>query len=130
MRTFERDLPVRLTREELEARGQMLALKVDERAEIEVEAKAEAAEYKAQMGDTDKEIRRLSRIVRDKSEPRPVECFEHLNFAGNEVQIVRRDTGEVVDTRAMTDADRQRNLEEVANERATLSRFERPSDAS
>lgn len=108
--TETRTLPVRLTEDELIARGDALARQHQVVRDEELVQKGEREAMKQRLADLESEQARLARIVRDKAEPRPVECRVVFDYAGNAVQVVREDTGEVIEARAMTDRERQIGL--------------------
>lgn len=91
--------------------------KVDEltrlMAELDEAERAKAASTQ-RFGTMIKELKmRVTEVafdVRDETEVRPVECFERGNFVNRTVELVRGDSGEVVSTRAMSDAERQNEL--------------------
>ena len=108
--TETRTLPCVLTDDELLARGDALAR---QHAAIKDEEAAQAGEKKRMKEALDEltgEQARLARIVRDKAEPRDVECRIVHDYATQAVQVVRTDTGEVIESRAMTDRERQIGL--------------------
>lgn len=59
--------------------------------------------------------RKLGNIVRTGHEERAVKCDDIVASKRGMVDRVRRDTGEVVGTRAMTEAERQRALFDIAD---------------
>lgn len=107
-----RILPCRLTDAELLDRGNALATWRGVRNERDADRAAEAKRLRALVDEADEEIDRLAAIIRDRAEPRSVECRSELH--GYEVVTVRLDTGEEVKRRAATDADRQAELFEAA----------------
>lgn len=116
MRTFERQLPVRLTQGELEERGWSLSEANKIRRRIDVE-KADANDtFKTRIKTADEEIYRLSEIVHSKSEYRPVLCHEARDYKRGVIEIVRRDSGEIIETRVMTEAERQRELSMISED--------------
>lgn len=112
------NLPVRLTTDELLLRGDEMAKKLRDAAEIEVEMKAAAAKSKAELGKVQAEIALLARVVRDKKEYRDVEVFEVKNFERLTMETYRRDTGEFVASRALTPYERNEPLFSVEKESA------------
>lgn len=115
-RTFERQLPVRLTTAELEERGWSLAEERKKQRSLESAKKAAADDFKERLEANGEEIDRLAGIVHSKCEYRPVQCHEKRDYKRGVIEIVRRDTGEIVETRVMTDAERQRELREIDEE--------------
>lgn len=106
-RTFARTLPVTLTRDELLERGEALALMRGKRNGIAYDQKASNADFKEKLEDADTEIDRLAGIVRSKSEPRPVDCTARRDMQRYVIDTIRLDTGEVIETRTMTEQERQ-----------------------
>lgn len=123
--SYQKTLQCRLTETEHRERGQALALARGARNEAEAYRAAQAKRLKALVDDADDEVDRLATIVRNCSEPRPVECVDSLH--GYEVVTVRLDTGEEVGRRAATDADRQMGL---AFERPIARELERSGAVS
>jgi hypothetical protein len=105
-----RMLPVRLNEEELLTKASLLSTKVHELAIEEDDQKDAKAAMKKRLDDLNREITDVARIVREKVEPRPVEVHESKNYARRIVEIVRVDTGEVVDSRPMTEQERNVDL--------------------
>jgi ferritin-like protein len=107
---FRQELAVGLTREEVEAKSQLMATRV---AEIDVK-KAEFSELaknnRSRLAEMETDIRRLSNAVRDKAEIRGVSCERIFNYTTGRVRDVRVDTGDVLSERDMTDDERQRDL--------------------
>ncbi len=113
----QESLPVRLTEEEIIARGAEMA---------DAEAKLDAAERgldeqiesaragrkiaEERIAEARREVRRLGKIVREGREDRLVDVTEQLDVAASAVHTVRLDTGEIVRTRSMNEADRQRSM--------------------
>lgn len=113
-KTWTEELPVPLTHIELLDRGEALALQEKLWREADNERKDVADAYKGKLTKIEGEQARLAAIVRDRQEPRPVVVKQHMDFAAGAVLAIRTDTGEVVRTRAMTDAERQMELAEAA----------------
>lgn len=109
-RTFERTLPVKLSTQELLDRGLSLALERKARVLRQEEGKREAAQAKAEIESHDAEIDRLAAILRDRAEPRPVQCRLQRDLARFVVETVRLDTGELVESRPMAEEERQTDL--------------------
>jgi hypothetical protein len=107
MAVFEQKLPVRLTHDELIERGNALALERQRYNELEMAAKNAAKKAKDDLAEIDAEIDRLAGIVRAKAEPRPVRCKTARDFERGVVETMRLDTGEIVDSRVMTEQERQ-----------------------
>ena len=103
-------LPVRLTESELLTKGAELSAMVKARAYEEEERKSVVATYKARITDLDAQIQKLAQVVRDKRELRPVDVVEQPDHDAMMMRTIRLDTGEVVSSRALEGAERQRPL--------------------
>jgi hypothetical protein len=115
-REFERTLPVPLSVSELIERGAMLASEQQKRDGLEIDKKAHADEIKRKIDAASKEITRLSHIVHDKAEDRPVRCRETRDYVRGVVEVIRLDTGELVESRVMSEHERQREIQEIGGE--------------
>jgi len=101
-----RELSCTLTESELLARGEAMA-----DAELQEEQlKAERAAVSEQIKDQQVLRRKLAGVIDSGTEKRDVRCAWIEDFAQNCFHLVRQDTGEVIDTRAMTADDRQEAL--------------------
>ena len=100
--TFLRELECRLTDEDLKVRGQDLATTIDDKVEVE-EKKAEAnSGFSSKLKHLNKSIVELAQVVRTRTEIRRVECVKEVDTFNRETSIVRRDTGECIETRPAT----------------------------
>jgi hypothetical protein len=110
--TETRELACELTQAELLQRGDSMAvseLRIEQlklkRGEVSDKIKAERALR-----------RKLAGIIDTGREERDVRCVWIGDFVHNVFSLVRQDTGEVIDTRAMTAADRQEEMGFVADD--------------
>lgn len=117
MSKIVRKLKVGLNEEELVQRGDKAARLVGERREKNEQRKLTARTLKAEVDGLDQMIAELSEVVRNRAEWREVECEERRNDAELRFEIVRKDTGEVVETRAYTPDDRQGKLFAIEGKR-------------
>lgn len=108
---FQRQLSCHLTREEVEQRADESARLVERRDHFEAELKSAQKSGKAQLSEMDAELRRVSTEVRDKATVRLVDCDRVQDWDAGTVTEVRRDTGEVISSRKMTDEEKQRELD-------------------
>lgn len=108
--TETRTLAVALTDHELLERGDQLARAHQAVLDAKAEQKAAAERAKDTLNELEGAVRRLARVVREKTEPRDVECRIVHDYAAHSVQVVRTDTGEVVASRAMSEHERQIGL--------------------
>lgn len=100
-------LPVRLSNMEIQERAQEAAelmLEVDEAKDLEAERRKT---WKADIETRERKLRELSTAVRTRSELRPVEVEEIPSAGRGIIEVMRRDTHEVVYSRPMTDAEKR-----------------------
>lgn len=107
-----RSLPVRLSREERELRASQLTETIAKYDQVDGERKAAAAGYKTQIDRLNDEIRKLAGAVRSGLEHRDVE-IEERPTSDFTINIYRVDSGDLVDTRSMTDSERDRYAQAV-----------------
>ena len=102
------DLPCDLTPAEVIDRAHTLAAKLGEATDVEIAKVAAARGYRERLKVLEIETHVLGAAVRDHKERRRMLCTwrEH----GVQLELVRPDTGEVVRSRAMTEAERQPDL--------------------
>jgi hypothetical protein len=103
-----RSIMVRLSEEEVRARGELLASAVKKHGAV---VEAHAAEKKA-MAELEKsctrDIARLAEIVNDRREERIVDVELRANLKTGMVDVVRLDTGELLEQRVMEEKERLR----------------------
>lgn len=101
-----RELSCQLTEGERLARGAAMAdaeLRIEE-LELERSGVSESIKHQRELR------RKLAGVIDTGTEKRDVRCAWIEDFAQNCFHLVRQDTGEVIDTRAMTGDDRQEAL--------------------
>lgn len=103
-RNLKRELPCALDDDEVLIHARAAAKKRAELCTIQLEIADERKKQKERVATVAKEIARLDGIVESGKERRIVVC--HEKWANGAVHLVREDTGEVVDTRQATAADR------------------------
>ena len=110
-------LPVKLNPAELSLRAQELASAehvmgdAEQRLDQFVEAaKGTKKGIETEIADARGEVRRLARVVRDRSEERQVPIMEEPDYEAGAVNTYRTDSNEIVATRGMTAEERQRSL--------------------
>ena len=108
--TQTRQLPCKLTPEELQARGKAAAEVAAQREHLDNQRKEAAAEYKAQIARKETELDHLFTQLRSGQEHRDVEVEIVKNYRTKSVKTTRTDTGDAIDTRAMTPAELQLTL--------------------
>ncbi len=100
-------LPCVLSDAEIQARGEELAEAELARQRLVAEKKAAAEAFKGPIAEQVDLISKLSKEISEEVEMRDVEVSHRPDFENGVVDVVRMDTGEVVESRAMTDEDRQ-----------------------
>lgn len=111
MKRITKDLYVKLTSSEHIARSRRMSDAIHERQHIEQQLKEAKAAHKEHDGRLEAEIVHLAKVVARGEEMRPVECEQRPNWQNGTIEIFRLDTGECVDFRAMTAAERQGELD-------------------
>lgn len=109
-RKITRDLPVKLTQDELAGVAKDIGRLNRERVKMEGEAKASAAQWKDRISGLDAQIADLADLADSGQRALPVACEERHDYRRGEVQVVRLDTGELLESRPMTPAERQATL--------------------
>lgn len=103
-----------LTGQELRLKGDQLAEAVDSKQKAEAEQKAANAIFKSRIDAANEVGNRLKTEILSKQERRPVSCSWKVERFGEDMRdawVLRRDdTGAVVTTQAVTQADRQQEL--------------------
>jgi len=105
-----RNVPVTLTQDEFEQRAAELAAVNQELEALDRNRKAAASGFKGQIEKAQGRLSKLVLIVAKRAEYRDVNCSQRINPDAKIVEIVRSDTGEIVDTRALTSQDLQDSL--------------------
>ena len=109
LETVERECYVDLTPEEVRAKGEELALKIQEIDEDQAELKKYAKTERSRIQGLVNESKKTAECVRQRRELRMVPV-DILDAGNGKVHEVRTDTGEVLRERPMTDKERQRSL--------------------
>lgn len=109
-RTVVRSLPCRLTDEELLKKGGDLATAVQDIATEEGRQADIKASMKAKLAEIEARRTQLAIAVSRKEEHRDVEVDIWHDYQRAVVQEIRRDTGEIMSTRVMSDSERQQAL--------------------
>jgi uncharacterized protein YydD (DUF2326 family) len=105
-----RTLTCTLTEAELKAKADELAALVDKHNALVDEKKRISAQYKIKIDALKADLDLAAAVVRDRKEVRSVECRWITDFYRNVVKLVRTDTYEEIESRAMTAEERQRDL--------------------
>lgn len=109
--TFTEQLDVRLTEEELLERGQRLAQLDSELKQHDEHAKNVRDELKANETRLRAERTRLSNVVRNKKEPRTVECQDEAMYKRGLAVVIRLDDYTVVRERELHSTEVQESLD-------------------
>ncbi len=104
-----RALMVSLTEAEIRSCATELARVTAQQAELEGEKKAVTSGFKNKIDRCVADSRALAQKITTKRELRDVDCEWSPTTAGK-MQLTRMDTGEVIDTRKMTEEERQESL--------------------
>jgi hypothetical protein len=109
-RTTTRNLPVKLTDEELLKVGRELAGTTQDIATEEKRQADVKAGMKARLAELDARRTQLAMNISRREQDRDVRVDVYMDFQRGIVQEIREDTGETVHTRQMTDTERQAEL--------------------
>lgn len=107
---ISRKLPCLLTEEDILDRGKQLASAEGAYVQIDLERKAAVADFKTQLSAVEGRINELATAIRDRVETRDVDCAISKNFHSMRNELIRSDTGEVVESYEMSEAERQGSL--------------------
>lgn len=110
LKKLTRNLPCRLTDEELLARADDLSVVVQETTAEEGRQTDVKAQMKARLTELDARKTRLAITIGRKEEYRDVEVELKADIQAGTVTIYRTDTGESIETRPMTEHERQTSL--------------------
>lgn len=105
-----RNLPCRLTETELLARADNLSVVVQETTAEEGRQTDVKAQMKARLTELDARKTRLAITIGRKEEYRDVEVELMADVQAGTVTTYRQDTGEAIDTRPMSEKERQTTL--------------------
>lgn len=108
---FNKSLKVVLTAEEIADSADRAAQLLADHDAKEDELKAAAKHAKSVLESLSAEVRRLSNEVRTKSTYKNVECERIYDLVAGQIRELRKDIGEVIFERPMTDAERQSELD-------------------
>jgi hypothetical protein len=117
MKELMLDLMCELDEAEVNDRAQQLSSAIVRFDEVEIEKKNQAKYYGDQLAALGGAVRRLSAVIRQRAESRPVVCavMFHKPCQGTK-RIVRKDTGEIVRDEPMSAYEHQNNLFEDKDE--------------
>jgi hypothetical protein len=104
------NLKVILKAAEIADRADRAAQLLEERDGMEEQLKAQVKHVKSIIDEKDARLRKLSNEVRTRSTYTDVKCERRLDFAKGILECVRTDTGEVLESRRLNDAEMQMEL--------------------
>lgn len=104
----ERWLPVKLTDAEIIEKARLMSQRSKERNDLEAEKSGVMKGYAERIKKLVGEIHGLSESVRTGEEPRAVKCTRYFMLQTDRVVTCRNDTGEEIEDREMTGAERQK----------------------
>ena len=107
LETTSRSLRVELTEDEYGRKAQALAAELHTLEQLRARHKAQRAAMRAEDQAQAETVHELGTDVRTRSERRDVECEWIADFPRGLVDLVRTDTGEVLDSRPIEARDRQ-----------------------
>jgi len=100
-----------LTSEEVLKAAKELAARTDELRRLEEEKKTVSDSFKSKITACETQRNMSSALVRDEYDWLRVDCNKVMNYAKNNVQVIRTDTGEVIENREMLADEKQREIE-------------------
>lgn len=103
--TEYRNLKCDLTKDEVNSRAEQVSILIGERDQMETKRKTVDGAAKEEIKSCDGDIGQLARQVRERAEYRDVECLWEND--GLTMALVRKDVGEIVWERPLTDSERQ-----------------------
>lgn len=106
--TVKRDLLVALTDDEKLVLSATQAQLLNEQEVADEEYSSVRKAYGAAKKERQKKIRAITRDIRSGKTEREVECY--WSFDGSESLLIRHDTGDIIERRERTDAERQEEL--------------------
>ena len=106
--TESRSLPVVLSPEEIQARGEQLAEAIRLSLELKVKHKGQCLQMKAEANEAAGAVYKLATVVAERQEVRALLVQCTVNLGLGLVEECRTDTGEIIRTRNATAGDRMR----------------------
>jgi hypothetical protein len=115
-----RKLPCQLTGDEEIQKSQEIARAIEDLSKRRDQKKAAASMYRSQMDEVEAKLAELSHEIATHTTERAVDCMVKPDWRSGKVDLIRVDTGEVVESKVMTSAERQKNF---AEDDSTLSKI-------
>jgi hypothetical protein len=125
-----RNLPVRLSDDELRARSDDLAKAEIDRVQLETKKSAESSNYNKQIKESKIKIAELSQAISSRQEYRDVEIEDRRNEETYMIETWRLDNNEKISERAMNSQERQIQLFPVGTARPNRRRGGTGEDAA
>lgn len=120
-RKFKRPLAVELTDEEKVKKGHKAGMLKKAIAKVRAEMKLATTDHKERLKEHQANLDGILDDLETGTEVRSVECFERQDFAKKKVEVVRTDTSEVVESRAMTAFELQTKMPGTVQSAAELA---------
>ena len=108
--TITQILPVPITDAEYKEIGLKMGAANQEIIQAENELKSVKSQFKSRIDSAKTRRDEYAAIINAGHQQRQVECHEVKDFVENTITLIRKDNGEVVRTRTMTTAEKQRGL--------------------
>jgi hypothetical protein len=109
-REFKMDLPVPISPEEATKAGHAMVREIRRREQLDEERREAMAEFRDRRAAIDEKCKELADSFENGTKKISVRVREELIVETNEIQVIRIDTGEVVERRAAKAEDRQETL--------------------
>ncbi len=107
---YDMDLPVPASDEEVTKAAVDMVKQIRKRASVLEDRRTVMANYRSQLEAIDERQSELADTVESHTKKRPVRVCEYLIVETSTIEVVRQDTGELVETRAADKEDLQENL--------------------
>ena len=108
--TKDRELPCRLTDDEVRNKGKELAQVHSDVTKEEIRQSSVKAEMKGIMEKLENQMSKLAHEIRNQSEERMVVVRFEMDDDGTVVKEIRQDTGEIINIRAPAPSELQKNI--------------------
>lgn len=107
-----RELPNDIEKEKLDIYRQDLITVLDALDAVEKEKKEAISDFKHRMDTLDNQCEDVRRKIKTGQEMKTIECEFVKDFESNNVKIKRKDTGKIIEDRAMTPQERQKTIDD------------------
>jgi hypothetical protein len=106
-----RTLSCDLTQDEISAYSNELAITIQLKQETESHKKEVMSDFTAKLNKCDADAYMLSRKINNRREDRQIECDWELDYPNGKAYLIRMDTGVTIDSRKLTDEERQQRFD-------------------